>query len=199
VTEADALLAWWFGTATPGAEVPAGRNAFWFGGTAETDAACRARWGALLERACAGELDGWAATPRGRLALVILLDQLSRNVFRGTPRAFAQDATARALVEDAIAKGDDEPLAPIERVFLYLPLQHAEDVAAQEDAVCRYRRLAGSVPPDVREEYENYLRHAEQHRDWIARFGRFPQRNAALGRASTPEERSFLASLSRRA
>ena len=188
----EALLAWWFGPPSPDGTIPDARTAFWFAGGAAADVECRARAGALLERAIAGALDAWAASPRSRLALVVLLDQISRNVFRGTARAFAQDPRALALGLEALARGDERALAPVERLFLYLPLEHAEDAAAQEESVRRFEALAAEAPEAARAAFETFAHHAREHRDCIRRFGRFPQRNAVLGRTPTPDEAAFL-------
>jgi uncharacterized protein (DUF924 family) len=190
--EIDDLLAYWLGPATADGSIPRDRAALWFGGGAATDRDVRTRFGDALERACRGELPPWRATARGRLATVILLDQFSRNCFRGSARAFAQDAAALALARDAIARGDEQALTLLERVFLYLPFEHAEDLAAQDESVRRFTGLVGEAPPVARAAFEEFLRYAVDHRDCIARFGRFPQRNATLGRASIPEERAFL-------
>src|SRR5689334_2099390 len=178
---ADDVLAYWF---APGPE----RAARWFRGDAATDADCRRRFAATLDAAARGELDGWSATPRGRLALIVVLDQFSRNIHRGTPRAFAQDARALALCLDGLARGDDRTLTPDERGFFYLPLEHAEDAAMQARSVACFEALAAEAP-----EAAGFLPWAREHRDVIARFGRFPARNATLGRPSTPDEEAFLA------
>ena len=139
------------------------------------------------------DLAEWTGSPRGRLATIVLLDQLSRNCFRGSPRAFAQDAAALALARDAIARGDEHELAPIERVFLYMPFEHAEEPTAQDESVRRFTALVHEATAATRPAYEELLRYAVEHRDCIARFGRFPRRNEVLGRASTPDEARFLA------
>jgi uncharacterized protein (DUF924 family) len=153
---------------------------------AKLDDLVRARFGALVEAARRGALDHWAATPRGRLALIIVLDQFPRHVHRGTPAAYASDAKAQALACEGIEAGVDEELTLSERHFFYLPLMHAEDVALQERSIERYTAL--------RDAAEQVLGFAREHRDVVARFGRFPYRNAVLGRESTPEETAYLAS-----
>ena len=137
----------------------------------------------LHEAAARGEYDAWADTPHGALALLILLDQVPRNVFRGTPRAFATDAQALAIAEAALAKGFPRAFPIDARVFFYLPFEHAEDMAAQELACDLFRSLGND---------QGYL-YALIHMDAIRRFGRFPHRNAILGRVSTPEEEAYLA------
>jgi uncharacterized protein (DUF924 family) len=175
---------------TPSATAPADVIAFWrdageqawFRKDAAFDSAFRARFLDSHERAAAGRLDQWAQTPDGALALVLLLDQFPRNVFRGDARMFATDPRAVAAAEAAIAAGHDSAVDEQLRVFLYLPFEHAEDLALQDRCVALCAPLR-----------EDYLRFAIVHRDIIARFGRFPHRNAVLGRESTPEELAFLA------
>ncbi len=140
------------------------------------------RFGALLLKAKQGELVHWAETPDGALALVILFDQLSRNIHRGTPEAFAADVLALATAKHAIFQGHDLRLSPEGRGFLYLPFEHSEVLADQDKGVALFEALGS-------EELLDYMR---RHRDIIARFGRFPHRNAILGRSSTAEEIEFL-------
>ncbi|RIL06280.1 MAG: DUF924 domain-containing protein [Proteobacteria bacterium] len=189
---AEALLHFWFGRVPPTPESVAARATFWFEPTPEEDADLARRFGALHAEAHAGELDAWQDEPRGALALVLLLDQLPRNLFRGSARAFASDARALAVARAALARGDDAELVPIETAFLLLPLEHAESMEAQEESVRRVEALAHGAPPAWREMLEGWADYARQHRDIVARFGRFPHRNRALGRASTAEESAFL-------
>lgn len=167
------VLDFWFDPAT---------KPHWFVKSDAFDHGVAERLGALLEQAAAGALDHWAETPEGLLALVILLDQVPRNVHRGTPAAFATDAKALALAERAVAQGLDKAVEPARRLFLYLPFEHAENLAAQEQAVALFATTGDA----------EYLDYAIRHRDVIARFGRFPHRNAILGRTSTTEELEFL-------
>lgn len=146
------------------------------------DAAIGARFGGLHARLAAHVPDEWRATPHGLLAAVVVLDQFSRNLFRDDARAFAQDAAALALTKEGLARGDEAALDATERQFLYLPLMHAESLPAQERCVALCATLDD---PDV-------LAFARRHRNVIARFGRFPARNAALGRETTPEEAAYL-------
>ena len=157
-----------------------------------TNLIVRERFGSEVQAAMAGERDAWAATPTGRLALVLLLDQLPRNLFRRQAAAFAGDARAQAQVQTALAAGEDEALPTIGRVFLYLPLTHAESLPLQDECVRRFERLRATAAPERHADLDNNLRYARLHRDIVARFGRFPHRNAALGRASTAEELEFL-------
>ena len=158
----------------------------WFAKDPEFDARIRARFLALYERARAGGLTAWAQEPKSCLALVIVLDQFPRNMFRGDARAFATDAAARDAARVLLDHGWDKELAPVERMFAYLPFEHSESLADQERCVALMSDLA-SFP-----ETADLARWAEAHLAVIRRFGRFPHRNAALGRPSTPEETAFL-------
>lgn len=190
---ANDVLAFWFGRERDDADVVALQGARWFGGGDAVDAAIRSRFATLREEAIGGRHDAWLATPRGRLALVILVDQFSRNLFRGDARAFAHDALARGWVEEGLCLGADRELRAIERVFFYLPLEHSESFADQQHSVALFRQLCAETPAELRETFDSYLDYAQRHCDVVARFGRFPHRNAALGRASTPAEVAFLA------
>jgi uncharacterized protein (DUF924 family) len=191
--EARAVREYWFGTAPLTAAVLEERVRFWFGEAgAPQDEEIRARFGALIERAGAGDLAAWAGGPRRRLSLILLLDQFPRNIFRGTARAFAYDEQALALTLSGMQSAADAALEPAERLFFYMPLQHAENLEAQDEAVAACRRLLAEVPAELRPTFSDTLRAALQHRSIIERFGRFPHRNAALGRASTPEEARWL-------
>jgi uncharacterized protein (DUF924 family) len=172
VADPEAILAFW----------RAAGPTKWFERDDAFDAEIRARFLASCEAAAAGRLEHWRATPDGTLALLILLDQFPRNLFRGDARAFATDAAARAIAESAIARGTDRLFGLPERRFFYLPLLHSEDLADQERCIALCRD-AGDA------EGEKY---AETHADVIRRFGRFPHRNRALGRATTEQERAFL-------
>ena len=186
------LLDDWFGEARESPLAIADRQDAWFKPDAERDDTLSSKYGALLERCARGDMYRWLQRPEGRLALVIALDQLPRNLYRGTQRAFAFDAQALAWCLAAVHTGEDLRLKPVERVFLYMPLQHAEDLQAQEVGVQLYQRLAhenAEWPVFERE----FLAYARVHRDIIARFGRFPHRNRVLHREDTPEEADYLA------
>jgi uncharacterized protein (DUF924 family) len=154
----------------------------WFRGGDAFDAACRERLGAAHHAAARRELDGWASTAEGALALLLLLDQIPRNIFRGSGHAFATDGLARHFARLALDAGHDAAFEPALRAFFYLPLEHSEDMADQDRSVALFAALGDA----------NYDGYATAHRDVVARFGRFPHRNAILGRASTPEEEEFL-------
>lgn len=182
--ESAAVLAFWFGA--PDDPAFAGPRKAWFGKNDTFDAQIRQRFGGLYERAAAGACDGWRDDPASCLALILVFDQFPRNMFRGTPKAFATDARALAVARHAVARGDDRAVPPAHRSFYYLPFEHSEDMADQNRAVALFETVE---PHPGREEGIDY---AVRHRDIIARFGRFPHRNAILGRASTAEEIAFL-------
>jgi uncharacterized protein (DUF924 family) len=169
----DDLLAFWFAE---------DMEEKWFNGGKAFDDEVESRFGALHDEACAGKLDGWMQTPRGALALVILLDQLSRNLHRGTPHAFGQDGKALSLSLAALTEVWDQKFPERERQFFYLPLMHSEDPTHQQKCVALYEAI----------DNENALKFAREHQDIIDRFGRFPHRNAVLGRDSTEAEQEFL-------
>lgn len=187
---------------TPAAE-PAQVLEFWFGPPECADLeAVRRRWfrkdpgfdreiaetfGALIERALAGELRDWAWQPGHALARILLLDQFTRNAFRDTPRAFAGDALALAAAREMVLRGQDQQLDPQQRSFVYLPFEHAEDRQAQQEALQLFGALAEAAPG-----LADLLEWARKHHAIIERFGRFPHRNAVLGRASTADEIEFL-------
>jgi uncharacterized protein (DUF924 family) len=195
--EALEVRQFWFGKVPLKPEGVKARLALWFGGTAEeqrrTDELVRSRFGALVERAAGGELTAWADSPRRRLSLILLLDQFPRHAYRGTQRAFAADRDALALTLSGMQSAADAALTPVERIFFYMPLQHAELRDAQEESVAAYRRLLNEAPEELKTLiFAQALESAELHRSIVARFGRFPHRNRVLGRRDTPEEEEFL-------
>jgi uncharacterized protein (DUF924 family) len=191
---ANEILTFWFGPTRPdgggGGSQP--RFDLWFGKDPQVDEAIRTRFMPDIEAAGSGRLDAWVGTARGRLALILLLDQFPRNVWRGSPRAFAYDAKALGLAWGGLAEGHDLRLKPFERAFMYMPLEHAEDPAAQEESVRAFERLARRVPAKLRPPIEGFVEYARRHAEIIDRFGRFPHRNAVLGRPTRPEEAHFL-------
>lgn len=191
------LLDWWFGAAGCGpgvtaAEVAARRTALWFGKQNRQDDQAREQFGALVEQALASGLQDWQGEPEGWLATLLLLDQLPRMIFRDTPRAFAGDPLARPLALHGLTQGWDQQLRPIQRVFAYLVLEHAEDLTLQNQAVQLFQALLEQAASAERELFAGYLDYAERHQRVIARFARFPHRNQILGRASSAEESAFL-------
>ena len=186
------VLDFWFGDGLRNDWPSTEHKALWFGGGAEQDQLIHDRFSAGVDAALDGDLTHWESRLPARLALVILLDQFSRNIYRGQARAFAGDARAQQLVLRTLQAGEDESLARVGRVFLYMPLMHAEDLALQDRCVERFTHLHAGSPPELREKLASNLGFAEQHRDIVKRFGRFPHRNAALGRTTTAEEAVFL-------
>ncbi|MCZ6604478.1 MAG: DUF924 domain-containing protein [Alphaproteobacteria bacterium] len=189
---AEQILTFWFGALDGPADVDRGKKDLWWAGGAEADAQIAAQFGALATRARAGELDQWAAEPRGCLALVVLLDQFGRSLGRGTAAAFAGDGAALEICRGAIVRGHDKHLRPIERTFLYMPLMHAEDRGAARQSVEIYQALSEEIKA-LGVDYPDSKSDAVEHATIVERFGRFPHRNAILGRESTPEEKAFLA------
>ena len=183
--QAQAVLDFWF--LAPDNPGHGQSRAEWFRKDDAFDAQIRERFGALIDTAIDGGLRDWAATPRGALAQILLLDQFTRNVYRDTPRAFAGDPQALELAIALTQDGQDQELEPTLRAFVYMPFEHAEDLAMQARAVELFQLLTQS-----REGFESMLDYAQRHQEVIARFGRFPHRNAILGRDSTPEELAFL-------
>jgi uncharacterized protein (DUF924 family) len=186
------LLDWWFGISGSASEVAAQKGKLWFGKRDSQDLEARERFGDWTEQALAGGLTEWMQRPEGWLALVLLLDQLPRMIFRDTPKAFAGDLRAQKLVAQGIAADYDRQLQPIQRVFIYLVFEHSEDLAVQNEGVSRYIELVAQQPEVDRALFADYLDYAERHQRVIAQFGRFPHRNAVLGRESTAEELAFL-------
>lgn len=192
--ESESVLRFWF------PELSAADHArmvhqfeWWFRGGA--DSAIAERFPLLLERATRGELDHWSHWSRPRLALIIVLDQFSRSLYRDTARAFAQDQKALALALEGIEIGHFAALeTPWEKTFFFLPLGHSEELSHLERAVTLAEQLSENAPPELCKILEHSASQARGHRDVIARFGRHPHRNAVLGRHSTPEELDYLAS-----
>jgi uncharacterized protein (DUF924 family) len=192
-TTADDVHAFWFGEpATNEGELMA-KVKRWFLGGPEMDADVQARFASTVEDALAGRLEAWVDTIRGRLSLVLVLDQFTRNVFRKDARTYAGDAKAQALALDAFDRGLEAELDLPERIFLSMPLLHSESLPLQQRGAVLARELAPSAPPLYAKFCGMHLEQTAKFTDVIARFGRFPHRNAILGRTSTPEEESFLA------
>ncbi len=173
-------------------EVAQQRSKFWWSKNPEVDAEIKARFSSYLPRVISGELEQWRQTPLGVLALILLTDQFSRNMFRGTAEAFAYDAIASTLCKQGLKNATDQTLRPIQRVFFYLPLEHSESLADQEYCLQLFQRLAAEAEPLLKDTFERYIDFAVRHRDIINRFGRFPHRNAILNRDSTQAEIDFL-------
>ena len=196
--EARQVRDFWFGRLPSTAQALTQRVKMWFPAdeSAELreqhDALIRTRFGNLVERAGKGELAGWADSPRRCLSLIILLDQFPRNMFRGSERAFATDGQALALTLSGMQSAADAALDVVERIFFYMPLQHAESREVQDESVAAYRRLLSEATVELRPSFGAAARSAENHRGIIERFGRFPYRNRVLGRPSTRQELEWL-------
>lgn len=191
--EISQVLAFWFGADRNDRPTIDARMDRWFGSDPAFDAEVGRRFGDLVERASKGRLAGWAATARGRLALILLLDQFRRNIYRGKPEAFRRDAQALKLCVEGAMTGDYKTLDPFEQAFFFMPLQHAESLKVQERSVKIYAGLVAGVSDTLKATFATFAQFAELHRDIVATYGRFPHRNRILGRADTPSEREFLA------
>lgn len=198
--EARKVREFWFGKLPMGIDDLQGRMQLWFGTDLspeeqqEWDDAINAQFEPLVRQAIAGELAAWGDGPRRRMSLILLLDQFPRNIYRGTSRAYAGDEQALALALSGMNSGADAALDPVERLFFYMPLQHAEARDVQDESVAAYRRLVREAPEKLRSVFESHVAYAERHRKVIEQFGRFPHRNRIMGRLSTPEEVSYMKS-----
>jgi len=188
----ESVLYYWFGPSGSAAEIAGRQRKLWFGKLPANDRAVIEQFSDTLAAATEGQINHWSGTPRGRLALLIVYDQFPHHIHRNQPQAFATDPQALALSLCALKADEDQQLAPIERVFLYLPLEHAESNEIQDLSVSMYEKLAREAPVEERNLFDDFLKYARQHRDVVSRFGRFPHRNAILGRPSTPDELTFL-------
>jgi uncharacterized protein (DUF924 family) len=188
----EEILTFWFKEQALTAPQIDRRMDIWFGSDPVFDHEVTDQFGNDVGLASTGQLGHWAETPRGRLALIILIDQFRRNIHRGTKKAFSKDLLALKLCVEGAMQKKEQDLAPIEKVFFYMPLQHAESRKVQAKSVAIYRRLAQSVSPTYRETFETILQFAELHKDIIDQFGRFPHRNQLLGRENTAEEDEYL-------
>ena len=188
----DEILRFWFGDATAGPEKATLRSGLWFGSSDKTDAEIKERFGERIEAARRGELHRWRNSAKGSLGLIILLDQFSRNVYRGSADAFSGDALARTVVAEVVEPGKDVELPLLHRSFLYLPFEHSESMEDQNRSVELFARLEAEAPEPWKSYFAGSSSYAKGHREIIARFGRFPYRNQVLGRADTPAERRYL-------
>ncbi len=188
------VLQFWFGDAPWDAAALKPKQTMWFTKSDATDALIAERSVELLARLASGDARRWAKQgPAERLAAIIVLDQFPRNVFRNHPGSFENDALALALCKDGLDKGDDKVLSPIKRCFFYLPLEHSENLEDQQRCVGLFKELVAAADDTQTAYFENTLDYARKHRDVIEQFGRFPHRNAILGRTSTKTEQDYLA------
>lgn len=191
----DAVLAQWFGSARPDAATALAQQKQWFTKSPAFDEQLRERFGVAVQAGMGGALAHWCDQGAwGRLALIVLLDQFTRNIYRGTPHSFAGDPQALALALRAQSEGWDLELPEVTRIFMYLPLEHAEDLDMQQRSVDAFHSLLQTAPDaSTQAFFSGTLDYAYKHQDVIERFGRFPHRNPILGRSSTPEELDYLA------
>ena len=187
------ILDFWFREQELSAPQIDRRMDIWFGEDPVFDHEIKKQFSGDVERACQGKLDHWAEDPHGRLALILLVDQFRRNLYRGTADAFSMDKHALKLCVEGAMEKKDKGLTPIQKVFFYMPLQHAESRKVQAKSVELFNRLAKSVSPTYQETFLTVAQFAELHKDVIDQFGRYPHRNQLLGRANTPEEEDHLA------
>ena len=192
----EAVLTYWFGADHRGADVEDQPDPAlvkrWFEANSDVDAEITSLFGATLERLVDGELESWCEAPRGRLAYIIVGDQFSRNIHRGTAAAFATDALALTAARAGVVLGHDAALTLVERSFFYMPFEHSESILDQHTAVGLFTALRDLATGARRQTAGNNIRWAQQHRDIIVRFGRFPHRNAVLARESSSEEATYL-------
>ena len=186
------IVTFWLGASLEGAAAAAARRDWWYRGGAPVDDDIRARFGHLIPQACAGELAAWQSTPNGALALILLLDQFTRNIYRNTPRAYEGDVHAFEVVTTAIEQKLDTALPPVSRIWLYHPFHHSEDVGEQDRGIVLLNGLLRDAASEWHPYVELSIEGWTRHRNIVARFGRFPHRNAVLSRASTGEETKFL-------
>lgn len=189
---ATAVLEEWFGTLGADGRSPPDKRDAWFKKSASFDDSLRERFGADVKEAMAGGLADWENSARGVLALIVLFDQFARNIYRGKKEMYAGDARAQKLSQKLIQTGKDRELPHQFRLFAYMPLMHSERLADQEKCIEALQILASECPPSLAEALKGNLKYARAHRDIVARFGRFPHRNAILGRPTTEEEAEFL-------
>lgn len=188
----DAVLAFWFKEQELSAPQIDGRMDIWFGEDPAFDKEVAREFADDVQLASEGKLDHWAHKPLGRLALIILLDQFRRNIYRNTAEAFAMDKAALKLCVEGAMEKKDKGLTPIQRVFFYMPLQHSESRKVQEKSCQIYNKLAGAVSATYKETFETIAQFAELHADIVKRFGRFPHRNTVLQRKNSAEEDEYL-------
>ena len=193
-TNPSEILEFWFGDALASPKQAGARAQLWFGKNEDFDREIRNRFGALVELAAQGGLDAWRDEASSALALVLVLDQFPRNLYRGSARAFAFDSHALVVALESISREFDKALHPVQASFLYLPLEHAEDIEHQDQAVRLFEELTARAGGELRPMFESFTSYARRHRDVIQRFGRFPHRNAVINRQATPEEVAYLES-----
>lgn len=192
MNDVERILHYWFGIQEDDAAVAQEKMSLWWTKNPATDAYVKQNFTDLVLAAEARKLDDWRASPSGRLALILLTDQFPRHIYRDTPSAFRLDPLAREFCLEGLQNAADQALRPIRRAFFYMPLEHSEQLAHQQQCVQLFESLARDVDENAREVFTGYVEYARQHRAIIERFGRFPHRNRILGRISRQEELDFL-------
>ena len=188
----DSVLTFWFGECRTSLEINNDRKSLWWSKDENIDQKIAARFSPLVVMVANGDLDHWRESAAGMLASIICTDQFPRNIYRGQEKSFAYDPVALALAQQAIATGVDQELPPIRRVFMYLPLEHSENLSDQQQCLALFTGLAETAPDDEKELFDSFLDFARRHLEIIERFGRFPHRNKILGRTDSAEELEFL-------
>jgi uncharacterized protein (DUF924 family) len=188
----ETILHFWFGSQADDKIVAEERSKLWWSKNPQVDEEIQQRFEPYVTQAGNRELDGWAQSSTGCLALILLTDQFPRHIYRNTSQAFAYDPLARLWCKEGLSKGFQLSLRPLERVFFYLPLEHSESMEDQDRSLALYQELADDADPELRPTFDGFVRFAVRHRDIIKRFGRFPHRNQILGRGSSSEELAFL-------
>ena len=191
---AEEIHRYWFDDTLTAPSQASARMSFWFRPARETDQHITRVFGAVLREAAQGALNAWQLRARSCLSLVIVLDQFPRNIYRGTPSAFEHDAAALGVTRRGIAAGHLSELSALEQAFFLMPYQHCEDLALQREGIGLYESMLNEAPPEWRAVLEGFVSYARKHAELIEQFGRFPHRNAILGRVSTAAERAFLES-----
>jgi uncharacterized protein (DUF924 family) len=190
--EIKSVLDFWFGEIAEDGFCNSNRYPLWFKGDEALDCQIREQFGALVELAASGALDDWRDTPEGRVALIILLDQFTRNIYRGQAKAYSLDEKAKRVCKEGLALAEDKKLPFAMRLFLYLPLEHSENRADQDISLKLHHALFDEIPEKSKPKFQRSLEYAEIHRNIIVQFGRYPHRNQVLGRKNTAEEAIYL-------
>ena len=190
--QAEEVLAFWFGGLASKTDFPEDKASMWFVNGADYDDVIREKFMSLHSQACDGQLNHWQNSPKSLLALIIMLDQFSRHIYRNNAQSFSQDKQAIQLVREGIDAGHDQILYFVERQFLYMPLMHAENLDIQNLSIKMFARLRDEVPDELKASYTRTFSFAESHHFVISKFGRFPELNEILGRENTEAELEFL-------
>jgi uncharacterized protein (DUF924 family) len=192
IDDINKTLGFWFGNETDEKNVIRKQSELWWGKGVDADINIKEQFEELYQLAVNDKLNDWLKSPKGQLALIILIDQFSRVINRDSADAFSQDSKALAMALEGVSKNCDKSLSFIERVFYYMPLEHSENLDDQSQCVALFQKLLFEVPENLKNEFQGYLQFAEKHKEIIERFHRFPHRNKVLNRISSAEELEFL-------